>query len=219
VREPDYLQRTRTGYDLTAAKYADLFHDHLREKPVDQAMLAAFAGLVIRNGGGLVVDVGCGTGATTAILRELGIDAIGIDLSPNMIAEASLRNPELKFKVGSMTALDVNDNSVDGICAWYSTIHIPDESLPEVLTEFHRVLRPDGYALLAFQVGEQPRVLTEAFGEQVGLIFHRRQPEAVSTQMHEAGLKLHAQLVREPDDDGVESTPQAYLIGRKCTHC
>jgi hypothetical protein len=67
----------------------------------------------------------------------------------------------------------------------------------------------------AFQVGDQPRELTEAFGERVWLTFYRRRPAAVAALMGEAGLNLHAQLVREPDDDGFESTPQAYLIGRK----
>jgi hypothetical protein len=76
-------------------------------------------------------------------------------------------------------------------------------------------LRPGGYALLAFQVGDQPRVLTEVFGEGVSLTFYRRRPDAVAALIGEAGLNLHAQLVREPDDDGFESTPQAYLIARK----
>ena len=32
VTEPDYLRRTRTGYDLTASTYAERFHHHLRDK-------------------------------------------------------------------------------------------------------------------------------------------------------------------------------------------
>jgi hypothetical protein len=30
-----------------------------------------------------------------------------------------------------------------------------------------------------------------------------------------SGLNLYAQLVREPDDDGLENTSQTFLIGRK----
>lgn len=212
MTEAEYLRLTRAGYDVTAAAYAEQFHHHLRNKPLDRAALAGFAGLV---GRGVVADIGCGTGATTAMLHDFGLDVLGIDLSPNMIAEARRLNPALEFRVGSMTALDLDDASVDAVCAWYSIIHVPDDSLPQAFSEFTRVLRPGGNALLAFQVGDQPRELAEAFGECISLTFHRRRPDAVATLIGAAGLTPYAQLVREPDDDGLESTPQAYLIGRK----
>lgn len=213
--EAEYLRRTRAGYDVTAAAYAAQFHGHLNDKPLDLAMLSGFAGLVRRNGAETLADVGCGTGATTAMFAEFGLDVVGIDLSPNMIAEARRLNPGLVFRVGSMPSLDIEDAGVDAVCAWYSIVHVPDESLAQVFSEFHRVLAPDGHLLLAFQVGEQPRELDEAFGDRVALTFYRRRPAAVVDMLAASGLNLYAQLVREPDDDGLESTSQAYLIGRK----
>ena len=213
MTESDFLQRTRDGYNRTAAMYAENFHGHLDDRPLDRAMLTGFAGLVERHG--VVADIGCGTGAASRVLADVGLDIVGIDLSPNMIAEARRLNSDLSFQVGSMTGLDFDDGHFHGICAWYSVIHIPDEQLPHVFSEFHRVLRPGGWVLVAFQVGEQPRELKQAFGEQVSLTFHRRQPDAVALLLDESGLKPYSGLVREPNDDGLESTPQAYLIGRK----
>ena len=129
VTEPDFLQCTRTGYDLTAAMYAERFHDHLRDRPLDRAMLAGFAGLVERPG--VIADVGCGTGATSRVFAELGLDVVGIDLSPNMVSEARRLNPGLSFQVGSMTGLDADNGQFHGVCAWYSVIHLPDEELPQ----------------------------------------------------------------------------------------
>jgi SAM-dependent methyltransferase len=214
VTEPDFLQRTRNGYDRTAAMYAERFHAHLNDKPLDRAMLAGFAGLVERQR--VVADVGCGTGATSRMLADFGLDVLGIDLSPNMIAEARRRNPDLSFQVGSMTDMDLGDGRFDGICAWYSVIHVPDELVPHVFSEFRRVLRPGGWALLAFQVGDHPRTFNEMFGEEVALTFYRRQPDAVAQLLDEAGLTPYAGLVREPNDDGFESTPHAYLIAQNC---
>jgi SAM-dependent methyltransferase len=213
VTDLDFLDTTREGYDLTATEYAERFHHHLQDRPLDRAMLTGFAGLAGPDA--IIADVGCGTGATSRMLSDIGMDVVGIDLSPNMIATARRLNPGLHFQVGSMTSLDFEDGLFDGICAWYSVIHIPDELLPRVFSEFHRVLRPDGVALVAFQVGDQPRTFKEMFGEQVSLTFYRRQPDTVALLLDEAGLEPYAGLVREPNDDGFESTPHAYLIARR----
>lgn len=211
----DFLAMTRDGYDRTATGYAERFHHHLDDKPLDRAMLNAFAAMVTRTPNRRVVDVGCGTGATTAILSRQGVQAFGIDLSPNMISHAQRLNPDLSFYTGSMLDLDVHDADVGGVCAWYSTIHIPDEHLDEVFEEFHRVLIPGGLLLLAFQIGDEPRVLREAFGQEIELTFFRRHPGDVTKRLERAGLHRHAELVRAPDSDGFESTPHAYVIARK----
>lgn len=215
MTEPDFLRLTRDGYDRTAGPYALRFQNHLDERPVDRAMLSAFAGLVRQRSTARVADVGCGTGAATAMLADLGVDPFGIDLSPNMIDEARRHCPGLEFSVGSMTDLDLPSASVGGVSAWYSIIHIPDDQLPRVFAEFYRVLVPGGLVLLAFQVGDERKVLTEVFDHAVELTFRRRRPEAVGAALETAGLPVWAQMVRQPIDDGVESTPQAYLIARK----
>lgn len=211
----DFLERTRAGYDAAAAEFAAMFDRHLDEKPVERATLAAFAELVRATGNPAVADVGCGTGVATRILRDLDLVPTGIDLSPNMIAQARLRNPDLPFTVGSMTALNLPDDSVGGVCAWYSTIHVPDSHLPTAFSEFHRVLAPAGIVLLGFQVGDQPRRYSEAFGIPVDLVFHRRTPSAVESALAAVGFEVYSRTVREADDDGVETTPQAFVIARK----
>ncbi|KQY04334.1 methyltransferase [Mycobacterium sp. Root135] len=211
----DFLDRTRDGYDAAATGFAALFENYLDDKPIEKAMLAAFAELVHATGNTSVADVGCGTGVTTRILASLGVEPTGIDLSPNMIAEARTRAPELGFEVGSMTSLELPDTSIGGVCAWYSTIHVPDSHLPQAFSEFHRVLVGGGVALLAFQVGDRPRRLTEAFGTPLDLEFIRREPAAVAATLEAAGLPVYSTTVREPDDDGVQTTAQAFLVARK----
>lgn len=215
VTEPAFVTQTRDGYDCTAAIYAERFHDHLDDKPVDLAMISAFAGLAAQGSNRPVVDVGCGTGVTTALLAASGLDVIGIDLSPNMIGQAQRLNPDISFHVGSMLELDVVDGSAGGVCAWYSTIHVADSHLGAVFDEFHRVLAPGGLVLLAFQVGDEPRVLTGVYGRQVQLTFIRRQPQAVEDLLSRSGFRNYAQFIRQPDVDGFESTPHAYLIARR----
>lgn len=212
----DFIADTREGYDRTAVDYAERFHHHLDAKPVDKSMISAFADLILGGANTRVVDVGCGTGATTAMLAARGLDVHGIDLSANMIGQARRLNPDLRFSIGSMVDLDgLSDGSAGGVCAWYSIIHVPDDHLAGVFHEFHRVLEPSGLLLLAFQVGDEPRVLTEAFDRPVSLTFIRRRPRDVAEVLAHAGFRMYAELVRHPDGDGVESTPQAFLIARK----
>lgn len=210
---PDFLAKTRDGYDRAAAHYVRRFQNHLDDRPVDRAMINAFAELVTKTGKPRVLDVGCGTGVATAALAAADLDVTGIDLSPNMIEQARQHNPGLEFRIGSMLDLEVADGSVGGLCAWYSIIHVPDEHLPRVFAESRRVLAPDGVLLLAFQVGDEPRVLTDFDGEQVDLTFIRRRPEAVAQLLSTSGFRVYAETVRQPDD--AESTPQAYLIARR----
>jgi SAM-dependent methyltransferase len=54
-----------------------------------------------------------------------------------------------------MRALDVATDALGGVVAWYSIIHTPPDRLPVVFSEFHRVLRPGGHLLVAFQVGDE----------------------------------------------------------------
>ena len=213
MAETPFLDRTRDGYDRTAAGFVHAFQRHLDDKPLDHAMLRAFTAMVPPRRP--VVDVGCGTGAATAILRDNGARVSGIDLSANMVAEARRLHPDIDFTVGSMTDLDLPDASAGGVCAWYSVIHIPDDHLPAVFAEFHRVLAAGGVALLAFQIGDRPRHLHRGIRRTGRPAFHRRRPETVAQLLLDAGLPVHAQLVRDPEGDGVESTPQGYLIARK----
>jgi SAM-dependent methyltransferase len=230
------LAATRRAYDTVAHDYAELLQSELAAKPYDRAMLAAFAELV-RSGraGDRVADLGCGPGRITAHLDELGVDAFGLDLSPQMIAVARARHPTLSFDVGSIEATSLPNGTLAGLVAWYSIIHTPPERLPAVFTEFARVLAPRGVALLAFQAasdaavsdaavpdaavpdatmsgGAEPRHITHAYGHDIELDAYRLVPGRIGEQLADAGFAVEATLIREPDDD--ERTRQAFLLAR-----
>lgn len=207
-----WLEDTRVSYDEVAASYADQLRDALDGKLYMQAALALFAEMVRGSGGGPVADVGCGPGHVTARLRELGIDAFGIDLSPGMIEVARSDYPGVRFEVGSMTDLHLADASVTGLLAFWSLVHIPDDEIPAVFGHFQRVLRPGGPMLLGFHVGEGSRLKTSGYGSHPMKVYvYRRQPGQVAAWLRAAGITVEAQMLVGPDDD----VPGALLFARR----
>ncbi|MFI6617449.1 class I SAM-dependent methyltransferase [Streptomyces sp. NPDC050528] len=210
--EADFVTRTRSFYDAVAEDYAEMFAGE-RAEPRDGAVLAGFAELVGR--GGRVADLGCGPGRTTAHLASLGLDVFGLDLSESMLAIARRENPGLRFRQGSMLDLDIPDGTLAAAVSWYSSIHTPVDQLPSLFAEFHRVLAPGGYLLLAFQAGDQPLTLDRPFGHPVRLDFERRRPEAMAGLLEAAGFALRSRTVREADTELGESSPQTFLTALK----
>ncbi|OZM70405.1 SAM-dependent methyltransferase [Amycolatopsis antarctica] len=206
-----WLTETRDSYDSIAAGYADETRDLLDRLLHVRAGVVLFADLVRALGGGPVADVGCGPGHTTALLRELGADAFGIDLSPAMIEIARREHPGARFEVGSMTDLPLADRTLAGVLAWWSLIHIPDEAVPGVLGQFHRVLRPGGVLAVGFHVGDESATRTDEHSEQPTARTHRRQPSRVADWLREAGFTVEAQHLLNPD----EPKPGAILFTRR----
>jgi ubiquinone/menaquinone biosynthesis C-methylase UbiE len=213
MSEPAYLRTIRAAYDTVAVDYAALLHTELAHKPFDRAMLGAFAELVRADRDGPIADLGCGPGRVTAFLHGMGSTVFGVDLSSAMVAEARRTYPDLRFDEGSMSCLDLADNSLGGVVAWYSIIHTPLELLTSIFVEFHRVLAPGGYLLLAFQTGDTVVHLEHAYGHTLSLDAYRLSPELVSEQLRESGLVVFARLLRDAEEP--EKTPQAYLLARK----
>jgi SAM-dependent methyltransferase len=206
-----WLSETRSSYDADAPGYAEKVRGLLDGSPYLRATLTLFADLVRRAGGGPVADVGCGPGYVTDFLHAAGMDAFGIDLSPEMVSIARRDYPHLRFEVGTMTDRDLADGSVAGIVAFWSVIHVPDDAVPGVFAEFRRVLRPGGPALVGFHVGDETQHTSEGYtGRPINVDSHRRRPGTVSGWLRDAGFSIEAELVLRPDD----AVPGAVVFAR-----
>ena len=209
-----WLVDTRNSYDADADGYAEQVQSLLETSPYLRASLALFADLVRDAGGGAVADIGCGPGNVTRYVRDLGVDAFGIDLSPAMVALARRDHPDIRFEVGTMTELDLADGSLTGVLAFWSVIHVPDHSVPGVFAEFRRVMRPAGPLLVGFHVGDEVHHSTEGYaGRSIDVDTYRRPPAKVAHWLRETGFTIEAQLVIRPD----EEVPGAILLARSPT--
>jgi SAM-dependent methyltransferase len=206
-----WLSDTRSSYDTDAPGYAEKVRGLLGGMPYLRSSLTLFAELVHGAGGGPVADVGCGPGYVTDYLHHAGVDVFGIDLSAEMIAIARRDYPHLRFEVGTMTDLDLADDSVVGIVAFWSVIHVPDHAIPGVFAQFRRVLRPQGLLLVGFHVGDEIRHTSEGYTRRpINVDSHHRPPSRVMSWLRDAGFTIEAELVIGPDRD----VPGAVLFAR-----
>jgi SAM-dependent methyltransferase len=143
-RGPWYVTETRAFFSVKAATWDAKFGDDL---PAYAAAIAE-AGVPA---GGVVADVGCGTGRALPALRQaVGPRGavIALDLTPEMLthARAQGRAAHAALVVGDARCLPLADASVDAVFAAGLIMHLPD---PEAgLAQLARVTRPGGLLIL-----------------------------------------------------------------------
>src|ERR1044072_2435533 len=111
-------EELQSSYDRVAEDYAEQLRDELDGKPFDRKMLDWLGEKV--GGSGPICDMGCGPGQVARYLHGRGVEACGVDLSPEMVRHARRLNPGLDFRQGDMLALsEVGDGAYGGIAAFY----------------------------------------------------------------------------------------------------
>lgn len=203
---------TRRGYDQVADEYLVQFADELGHKPLDRALLRML--VEGRDAARPMADIGCGPGHVAHFLAGLGADAVGVDLSPAMVAVGRRTFPEVEFRQGDLLALPAADQEFGAVVALYCIIHLAPDELDRAAGELHRVLAPEGRLLVSFHVGTEVRHRSEWFGHAVDLDFRFFELETVTHALESAGFALEVQLERAPYVEEAE-TRRGYLLARR----
>jgi SAM-dependent methyltransferase len=202
----------RRSYDTVAEKYAADLRDELAHKPLDRALLACLAEQAAD--GAPVLDLGCGPGHVAAWLAGRGATAVGVDLSPEMVAVGAREFPDVEFRAGDFLDVPAGEGEFGAVVAFYSIIHLAPGELRRAFAEIRRVLRPGGPVLVSFHVGTDVRHFAEWWGHAVDLDFRFFETPQVAAAMEDAGLAVEARVEREPYAQEV-ATRRGYLLARR----
>ncbi|WP_018348758.1 class I SAM-dependent methyltransferase [Longispora albida] len=183
-------EHVRQAYASVAELYIGLFGTREQVHADD----LAFIGRHLSGLPGPVLDLGCGPGHITGYLRSLGADATGIDMVPEFIAHARAAHPDGTYQLGSIDSLAAADQSIAGILAWFSLIHLPPGELGGVLAEFRRVAAPDAMLVFGFFEGEE----VAAFDHKVTTAY-RWPVGAFSERLAQAGFTEVERMLRPSD--------------------
>ena len=115
--------------------------------------------------GNTVLDLACGTGSLTMELARRGYEMIGVDLSPEMLAEAAEKNrgaapSEPIFLCQSMDKLDLYGTIDACVCCLDSVNYVTDpKKLEKAFGRVHLFLMPGGLFLFDINTPEKLKAL------------------------------------------------------------
>ena len=133
-------------YDVPYPRWADYIEKHFRRRGLP---------------GNIVLDLACGTGSLTRELAQRGYEMIGVDLSPEMLAEAAEKNRDAGdippiFLCQPMEKLDLYGTIDACVCCLDSVNYVTSpKKLQQAFERVHLFLMPGGLFLFDVNTPEK----------------------------------------------------------------
>lgn len=109
--------------------------------------------------GAYVLDIGCGSGATLSMSARNGYTCIGVDHSPLLLWRGCAEHGQLPLLQAQAEQLPLADGVIDAVLAECSLSVMHNRA--QVLSEIHRVLKPNGRLVITDLYARNPDGLAE----------------------------------------------------------
>ena len=143
------VSRTADAYSCLADEFIGATKSYERYPGLDQELREFAAGLP----GGLVLDVGCGSGRDSLLVKALGRQPVASDISSVMLDRLRLTVLRGGLICCDVTRMAFSDNSFAGVVASGVLLHLPRDLCMCALGEIERVLIPNGNAAISMKRG------------------------------------------------------------------
>lgn len=145
---PEDWDRWRRQVDLTD------YDERWRRMAAEGANPHGEADLVWSYGPRSVLDGGCGTGRVAVELARRGLDVVGTDLDPDMIARAREKTPELTWIRADLSELDLERRFDLVVLAGNVIPYVVADRRRQAVAACARHLVPGGRLIAGFQLTE-----------------------------------------------------------------
>jgi SAM-dependent methyltransferase len=198
-------------YEKHAGDYADL--------GLEGTQYLAFRDIpaLVREHAGPVtsaLDYGCGAGRSTRFLKHLGLEVVGVDVSPEMLEQARAKDRSGEYHQISSGHLPFDDSTFDLVFASFVFLEMSRiEEVERVLAEMGRVLRDDGTVIFVTDSMEASKgtwvSLSYAFPENDKPL---RSGDTVKLLLRDIDVVLHDYYWTEDDYTGAAERAGLALI-------
>jgi SAM-dependent methyltransferase len=146
--------------------WADVWKDH--DRPPDLSALERREEYTIMRpylsklpAGSRILDAGCGLGEWTVFFAEKGFDAVGLDLSAQVVEKLNGWFPSHQFVRGDIRNTGFETASFDACFSWGAFEHF-ENGLGDCLEEARRIVRPGGWLFISVPFDNWRHVLRDA---------------------------------------------------------
>lgn len=130
------------GYDIWSATY------DLENNPIKNFSDSFIKKQIPNLSGFHVLDAGCGTGTFCKLAEDLGAKkVVGIDLSPEMTRQASIKCPSAEFMTVDLSKIKLNTGSFDLVVCGLVLGHV--EQFSFALNNLCQSLKPGGTLIIS----------------------------------------------------------------------
>lgn len=197
------------GYDRIAERHAAWA---LETRSEERARYAAVL-LDRLPAGAEVVELGCGAGGPTTRALAGRFRLTGVDISARSVELARAAVPGARFLHADMTRLELPAESVDGVAAFYSVIHVPRDEHAALFARIATWLRPGGILVVALGARDTPAGYEP---DWLGAPMYWSGYDAATGEgtVAGAGLRIEQAVVETADEDG-QPVSFLWIVGRK----
>lgn len=103
-------------------------------------------------GGKIILDLGSGPGRDSEFFKEIGFNPICIDISHDMIKACKAKG--LIGAVMDFENMGIAKNSIDGIWAYASLLHIPKANISNLFLNLNKLLKKEGLFYFGMKEGD-----------------------------------------------------------------
>ncbi|EED91003.1 predicted protein [Thalassiosira pseudonana CCMP1335] len=143
------------GDALTPSSHRDTFIGYIQQKKKEECKVDNTESKSFQ-----IIDLGCGHGRDTLYFSSLGHHVLAIDYSYSMLHHAKTIAPHAHFLNMDMRNCKnaLVDQSVDGIWASASLLHLPKSDMCEVLKGLYKAVRVGGVLYFSLKYGTEDQV-------------------------------------------------------------
>lgn len=111
--------------------------------------------------GGMILDLGCGSGRDCKYFMAQGYKVVAVDGSEEIckLATEYIGKEALCVKFHELSF----DSQFDGVWACASLLHVSKKELPQILQKISKALKSNGYLYASFKYGQEERIKDDRF--------------------------------------------------------